>query len=100
MLPGYHDEDGVAADSKTETYIAAKFQVDNWRWAGVPFYLRTGKRLPERVSEIAIQFRRAPHVYLPDGKASQVGALCSRTAILKAHREGAAERQVGPESWQ
>jgi glucose-6-phosphate 1-dehydrogenase len=71
MLPGYHDEDGVAVDSKTETYIAAKFQVDNWRWAGVPFYLRTGKRLPKRISEIAIQFRRAPHMHLPDGKASQ-----------------------------
>jgi glucose-6-phosphate 1-dehydrogenase len=71
MLPGYHDEEGVAPDSKTETYVAAKFLVDNWRWAGVPFYLRTGKRLAKRVSEIAIQFRRAPHMFLPDGKASR-----------------------------
>jgi glucose-6-phosphate 1-dehydrogenase len=69
-LPGYHDEEGVAPDSKTETYIAAKVQVDNWRWAGIPFYVRTGKRLPKRVSEIAIQFRRAPHMFLPDGKAA------------------------------
>lgn len=62
--PGYRDEDGVAPNSHTETFVAAKFMVDNWRWAGVPFYLRTGKRLPKRVSEIAIQFRRAPHMYL------------------------------------
>ncbi len=71
MLPGYHDEEGVAPVSRTETYVAAKFFVDNWRWAGVPFYLRTGKRLAKRVSEIAIQFRRAPHMFLPDGKASR-----------------------------
>ena len=71
MLPGYHDEEGVAPDSSTETYVAAKFFVDNWRWAGVPFYLRTGKRVAKRVSEIAIQFRRAPHMFLPDGKASR-----------------------------
>ncbi|GAC1401006.1 MAG: glucose-6-phosphate dehydrogenase [Chloroflexota bacterium] len=63
--PGYQDEEGVAPGSSTETFVAAKFMVDNWRWAGVPFYLRTGKRLPKRVSEIAIQFRRAPHMYLP-----------------------------------
>ena len=46
----------------TETFVAATLQIDNWRWAGVPFYLRTGKRLPTRVTEIAIQFRRAPHL--------------------------------------
>jgi glucose-6-phosphate 1-dehydrogenase len=71
MVPGYHDEEGVAPGSTTETYVAAKFLVDNWRWAGVPFYLRTGKRLAKRVSEIAIQFRRAPHMFLPDGKTSR-----------------------------
>jgi glucose-6-phosphate 1-dehydrogenase len=71
LAPGYHDEEGVAPDSNTETYVAAKFLVDNWRWAGVPFYLRTGKRLAKRVSEIAIQFRRAPHMFLPDGKTSR-----------------------------
>ncbi|HVA94335.1 MAG TPA: glucose-6-phosphate dehydrogenase [Candidatus Dormibacteraeota bacterium] len=62
LLAGYRKEPGVARDSSTETYVAAKLQIDNWRWAGVPFYLRTGKRLPRRVSEIAIQFRRAPHL--------------------------------------
>ncbi|HWF13224.1 MAG TPA: glucose-6-phosphate dehydrogenase [Candidatus Acidoferrales bacterium] len=61
-LAGYRDEPRVAKDSGTETFVAAKLQIDNWRWAGVPFYLRTGKRLPSRVTEIAIQFRRAPHL--------------------------------------
>ncbi|MDQ2745445.1 MAG: glucose-6-phosphate dehydrogenase, partial [Chloroflexota bacterium] len=65
--PGYTDERDVPPGSTTETYVAAKFLVDNWRWAGVPFYLRTGKRLSKRVSEIAIQFRRAPHMYLSNG---------------------------------
>jgi glucose-6-phosphate 1-dehydrogenase len=59
---GYREEKGVARDSRTETYAALKLFVDNWRWAGVPFYLRTGKRLAKRVSEIVIQFRRTPHM--------------------------------------
>jgi glucose-6-phosphate 1-dehydrogenase len=61
-LAGYREEPRVAKDSATETFVAAHLQIDNWRWAGVPFYLRTGKRLPSRVTEIAIQFRRAPHL--------------------------------------
>jgi glucose-6-phosphate 1-dehydrogenase len=58
---GYRQEERVDPDSTTETYVAVKLFVDNWRWAGVPFYLRTGKHLPRRVSEIAIQFHAAPH---------------------------------------
>src|SRR5260370_20768474 len=57
---GYRDETGVSPTSTTETYVAMKVFIDNWRWAGVPFYLRTGKHLPKRVSEIAIQFKQAP----------------------------------------
>src|ERR671937_584672 len=68
-VPGYRDEAGVAPHSTTETYVAAKLMVDNWRWAGVPFYLRTAKRMPRQVSEIAIQFRRAPHMLLRHGTA-------------------------------
>ncbi|WP_373535300.1 glucose-6-phosphate dehydrogenase [Microcoleus sp.] len=60
QVPGYHDEPGVAANSTTPTFVAMKFMIDNWRWQGVPFYLRTGKRLPKKVSEIAIQFREVP----------------------------------------
>ncbi len=61
-LPGYRREDGVAPDSITETYVALKLHIDNWRWSGVPFYLRTGKRLPKRGSEIAVHFRDVPQV--------------------------------------
>ena len=60
-VPGYREEPGVAPDSETETYVAAKLYVDNWRWADTPFYIRTGKRLPRRETTIAIQFKRAPH---------------------------------------
>lgn len=63
---GYREEDGVPPDSETETYAAVKLHVDNWRWSGVPFYLRAGKRLPKRVTEIAVQFRRVPHTLFPD----------------------------------
>jgi glucose-6-phosphate 1-dehydrogenase len=59
-VPGYRDEKGVKPASATETYAAVRLNLDNWRWAGVPFYLRTGKRLPKRTTEIAIQFRRPP----------------------------------------
>lgn len=59
-VPGYQQEAGVAPHSTTETFVAAKFYVDNWRWKGVPFYLRTGKRLSEKMSSIAIRFRHPP----------------------------------------
>ncbi|RLT44172.1 MAG: glucose-6-phosphate dehydrogenase [Chloroflexi bacterium] len=61
-LPAYRDEEGVAPESTTETFVAWKLEIDNWRWNGVPFYLRTGKALPQKVTEIAIYFRRAPHM--------------------------------------
>jgi|HubBroStandDraft_1064217.scaffolds.fasta_scaffold16954_2 glucose-6-phosphate 1-dehydrogenase len=59
-VPAYRSEPNVAPDSNTETFVALKLKIDNWRWADVPFYLRTGKRLAKRVTEIAIQFRRTP----------------------------------------
>jgi glucose-6-phosphate 1-dehydrogenase len=59
-VPGFRQEPGVDPNSRTPTYAACTFFVDNWRWAGVPFYVRTGKRLPKRVTEIAIQFQRPP----------------------------------------
>ncbi|MGH7868816.1 MAG: glucose-6-phosphate dehydrogenase, partial [Candidatus Dormibacteraceae bacterium] len=64
---GYRDEPNVAAGSETETYAALKLEVDNWRWAGVPFYFRTGKRLPEQLTEIRAQFKCPPHLaFTPD----------------------------------
>ncbi len=59
-VPGFRQEPGVDPNAQTDTYAAATFFVDNWRWAGVPFYVRTGKRLPKRITEIAIEFNRAP----------------------------------------
>ncbi len=61
IVPGYLDEPDIASDSRTESYVALRLLIDNWRWAGVPFYLRTGKRLAKRATEIAIQFKTAPH---------------------------------------
>ena len=61
----YREEDGVPPDSQTETFAALRLFVDNWRWQDVPFYLRTGKRLPREVSEVAIQFRAVPHQAFP-----------------------------------
>ncbi len=65
-VPGYKQEPGVSRESHTESYAAVKFQIDNWRWAGVPFYLRSGKRLPKRVTEVSIHFKRAPHLVFRD----------------------------------
>lgn len=61
-LAAYRSEPNVSPTSRTETFVAMKLYIDNWRWADVPFYLRTGKRLPKRITEIAIQFKRAPFV--------------------------------------
>ncbi len=61
-VPGYRQEDGVRDDSMTETYVALKVMIDNWRWAGVPFFIRTGKRMPKRASEVAVHFKAVPHM--------------------------------------
>ncbi|MFA4985388.1 MAG: glucose-6-phosphate dehydrogenase [Candidatus Brocadiia bacterium] len=63
---GYREENGVAKDSVTETYVALKLLIDNWRWAGVPFYIRTGKRMPKRVSEVSVHFKPVPHFLFRD----------------------------------
>lgn len=73
-VPGYDDELGKA--SNTETFVATKAHVDNWRWKGVPFYLRTGKRMPERVTEIVVQFRSVPHsIFAEKGATMQPNRL-------------------------
>ncbi len=79
-VPGYREEAGVAPDSMTETYVAAKLYVDNWRWADTPFYVRMGKRLARRETTIAIQFKRAPH---PPFEVSQGEPL--RPNVLLIH---------------
>ena len=78
-VPGFRQEPGVQPDSQTNTYAAVTFFVENWRWAGVPFYLRTGKRLAKRVSEIAIQFNSAPlHIFNQDGAGDSPNLLILR----------------------
>ena len=79
-VPGYREEDGVASDSQTETFVAAKLYVDNWRWADTPFYVRAGKRLARRETTIAIEFKRAPH---PPFEASVEDEL--RPNVLVVH---------------
>ncbi len=61
-VPGYREEESIAPDSRTETFAAVKIQVDNWRWSDVPFYVRSGKRMPKRVTEIRVGFKRPPHL--------------------------------------
>jgi glucose-6-phosphate 1-dehydrogenase len=70
----------VAPRSRTETYAALRLDVDNWRWAGVPFYVRTGKRLPKRVTEVVLQFQRPPHLPI---RADQVTELQPDALILR-----------------
>src|SRR5215204_6459079 len=72
LMAGYREETGVDPLSRTETYAALRLDVDNWRWAGVPFYVRTGKRLPKRVTEVALQFQRPPHLPIAAGQASEL----------------------------
>ena len=76
---GYLEEEGIAGGSTTETFVAMKAEIDNWRWAGVPFYLRTGKRMGYRVSEIIIQLRRVPHLIFGD----RLGAVQDNRLVIR-----------------
>jgi glucose-6-phosphate 1-dehydrogenase len=84
---GYRQEKAVAPDSRTETYVALRCLVDNWRWAGVPFYLRTGKRLARRASAIVVQFHRTPHLIF---RRSPAGVEPNRLLIRIQPDEGMA----------
>jgi len=85
-VAGYREEEGVPADSHTETYAAIRLEVDNWRWAGVPFYLRTGKRLARKVTEIAITLRPVPHLgFTMDGS---VGVKPNQLVMTLQPNEG------------
>jgi len=80
----YRSEAGVAGDSTTETFVALKLKIDNWRWADVPFYIRTGKRLAKRTTEIAIQFKRAPFQLFRD---TPVETLQANRLVLQIQPE-------------
>lgn len=85
-VPGYRQEPGVPVASRTETYVAMKLFVDNWRWQGVPFYLRSGKRLAERRSEIIVQFKHVPHSLFQPLQPTDLGA--NRLILRIQPREG------------
>jgi glucose-6-phosphate 1-dehydrogenase len=73
-VKGYKEEEGIPGDSITETYAALRLSINNWRWKGVPFYIRSGKRMARRASEIAIQFKRPPGILFSEGKKFDVAA--------------------------
>ncbi len=87
---GYLDEDGIAADSHTETFVALKAEIDNWRWAGVPFYLRTGKRMQDRLAEIVINFRPVPHSIFE----SSAGTPGSNQLVIKLQPDDGLELEI------
>jgi glucose-6-phosphate 1-dehydrogenase len=72
-VPGYLDESDISNDSTTETYAAVRLGIDNRRWSGVPFYLRTGKRLGRRVTEVAVVFKKAPHLPFTESATEELG---------------------------
>lgn len=82
-VPGFRQEEGVAPESQTDTYAAVTFFIENWRWAGVPFYIRTGKRLPKRVTDIAIRFNAAPlSLFRTDGDGAQIPAGAQANLLI------------------
>jgi len=85
-VPGYLEEDGVPPDSRTETYAALRLEVDNWRWAGVPFYLRTGKRLARKLTEIAVTLKPVPH--LAFDQAGSLGVRPNQLVLTIQPNEG------------
>ena len=102
-VPAYREEQGVAPDSMTETYVAAKLYVDNWRWADTPFYVRMGKRLARRETTIAIQFKRAPHPPFerdvrrrPAPERAARARAAGRGRLARDRREGAGPGHVDP----
>jgi glucose-6-phosphate 1-dehydrogenase len=84
--PAYRDEDGVAADSRTETFVALRLHVSNWRWAGVPFYLRTGKQLARKVTEIAVILKPVPHLAFQS--SGSVGVQANQIILTLQPNEG------------
>ena len=96
---GYREEEGVPEDSTTATFAAIKLTLDNWRWAGVPFYLRTGKRMARKLTEVAIQFRPTPHFMFPaeEGRPSHRSVLVFEVQPKEGIIQTLAAKQPGPD---
>jgi len=96
MVPKYLEEEGVDSDSTTDTFVALKAEIDNWRWSGVPFYLRTGKRLAERACEIVVQFKEVPHsIFDMQNKRTMANKLVFRLQPDDGIRLQMFEKRVG-----
>ncbi|MGZ4691858.1 MAG: glucose-6-phosphate dehydrogenase [Acidimicrobiia bacterium] len=91
-VPGYRDEEGVARDSTTETYLALRLEIDNWRWAGVPFFVRTGKRLEHRVTEVAVRYKQVPFLPLPK---TAVDSIEPNTTVVRIQPDEGIEVSFG-----
>ena len=91
-VAGYREEEDVASDSQTETYVALKLQVDNWRWAGVPFYIRAGKRMPKKATEISIQFHKTPHTLF---SGSETRGLEPNVMVIRIQPEEGVSLKIG-----
>jgi len=89
-IPGYMEEDSANPQSKTETFVAIKAEINNWRWAGVPFYLRTGKRMPEKLSQIIIHFKPQPHFIFDESQRS----LAQNKLIIRIQPEEGISLQI------
>ena len=96
-VPAYREEPGVAADSSIETYVAMRMFIDNWRWGGVPFYIRAGKRLQRRVTEISVQFKKVPHTLF---RAADGGITPNVLSLRIQPDEGIAIRFISKEPGQ
>ncbi len=95
-VPRYRDEEGVDIKSHTETFVAMKVEIENWRWAGVPFYLRTGKRLAERACEIVVQFKKIPHsIFSMQHKETMANKLIFRLQPDEGIRLQLCEKKIG-----
>ena len=88
----YRDEQGVAHDSTTETFVALRLEIDNWRWEGVPFYIRTGKRLERRVTEVAVRYKHVPFLPLPP---SAIGSIEPNATVLRIQPDEGIEVAFG-----
>jgi len=95
-VPSYRNEEGVDGQSQTETFVAMKVEIENWRWAGVPFYLRTGKRLAERACEIVVQFKEIPHsIFAMQHKKTMANKLIFRLQPDEGIRLQLCEKKIG-----
>jgi glucose-6-phosphate 1-dehydrogenase len=99
-VAGYRDEDGVADDSTTPTWAAVRLEVDTWRWSGVPFYLRTGKRMARKLTEVAVRFKPTPHRMFDlggDRRPLHSGELVFRLQPEEGILQTFAAKQPGPQ---